>query len=197
MELAELLRRKRMVRNYDPSKPVPREALERIAAAAQRAPSAGFSQGQRLVIVTDEAIRQAVAQVCDEPEYVKAGFDPWISRAPALIVPCVSEEAYHRRYREPDKVRDDGSEIDWPVPYWWVDVGATWMLIILAALDEGLATGFLGTDRVDELKALLRMPDEFTPIGVVTLGHPLPDRKSGSLKRGWVARQDFARWEEW
>jgi hypothetical protein len=32
------------------------------------------------------------------------------------------------------------------------------------------------------------------PIGVVTIGYPLPDRKSGSLKRGWLARDDFARW---
>ena len=47
-----------------------------------------------------------------------------------LIVPCVSEEVYHRRYREPDKIRADGTEIDWPIPYWWVDIGATWMLII-------------------------------------------------------------------
>ena len=129
MEFADLLRRKRMVRNYDATKPVGREALERIAAAAQRAPSAGFSQGQRLVIVTDEETRRAIARVCDEPEYVKAGFDPWVSRAPALIVPCVSEEVYHRRYREPDKIRA-GTEIDWPIPYWWVDIGATWMLII-------------------------------------------------------------------
>jgi nitroreductase len=197
VEFRELLRRRRMVRNYDPDKPVPRDALERIAAAAQRAPSAGFSQGQRLVIVTDEEKRRAIAEICHEPDYVAAGFDPWVSRAPALIVPCVSEEIYHRRYREPDKLDDEGTEIDWPIPYWWVDVGATWMLIMLAAVDEGLAAGFLGTHRVGELRHLLGMPDEFTPIGVVTIGHPLPDRKSGSLKRGWVAPADFVRSEKW
>lgn len=186
-----------MVRNYDAARPVPREALERIAAAAQRAPSAGFSQGQRLVVVTDDATRRAIADVCHEAEYVEAGFDPWVSRAPALLVPCVSEEVYHRRYREPDKVADDGTEIDWPIPYWWVDIGATWMLIMLAAVDEGLAAGFLGTHRVDDLKELLDIPGDFMPIGVVTIGHPLPDRKSGSLQRGWVGRQDFARWEKW
>ena len=197
MEFWDVLRQRRMVRNYDAGKPVPRESLERIAAAAQRAPSAGFSQGQRLVIVTDEATRRAIAVICDEPDYVEAGFDPWVSRAPALLVPCVSEEVYHRRYREPDKIADDGTEIDWPIPYWWVDIGATWMLIMLAAVDEGLAAGFLGTHRVDDLKALLEVPADYMPIGVVTVGHPLPDRKSGSLKRGWVGRQDFARWEKW
>jgi FMN reductase [NAD(P)H] len=197
MEFSELLRRRRMVRNYDPDKPVSREALERITAAAQRAPSAGFSQGQRVVVVTDEETRRAVAAVCEEPWYVSAGFDPWVSRAPALMVPCVSEEVYHRRYREPDKLNEDGSEIEWPIPYWWVDIGATWMLIHLAAIDEGLAAGFLGTDRVDDLKALLEIPQEYDPIGVVTIGHPMPDRKSGSLARGWRPREDFARWEKW
>jgi FMN reductase [NAD(P)H] len=197
MEFGEVLRRRRMVRNYDPDKPVSRAALERIAAAAQRAPSAGFSQGQRLLIVTEAGKRRAIAEVCGEPWYVEAGFDPWVSRAQALIVPCVSEAIYHARYNEPDKRAPGEPEIDWPIPYWWVDIGATWMLILLAAVDEGLAAGFLGTDRVADLQALLGMPADFVPIGVVTLGHPLPDRKSGSLKRGWVGSADFVRWENW
>jgi nitroreductase len=197
VEFSEVLRRRRMVRNYDPARPVPREALERIVAAAQRAPSAGFSQGQRLVVVTEESTRRAIAEICHEPDYVEAGFDPWVSRAPALIVPCVSEQVYHRRYREPDKIKDDGTEIHWPIPYWWVDIGATWMLIMLAAIDEGLAAGFLGTHRVDDLKRVVGVPAEYVPIGVVTIGHPLPDRRSGSLKRGWVGGDEFARWEAW
>ncbi len=197
MEFSEVVRKRRMVRNYDPDKPVSRESLERIAAAAQRAPSAGFSQGQRLVVVTDSAQRQRIAEVCGEPEYVEAGFDPWISRAPALFVPCVSEQTYHSRYREPDKIQEDGTEIDWPVPFWYVDVGATVMLILLAAVDEGLAAGFLGTHRLAELAHTLDLPPDQQPVGVITVGHPLPDRRSGSLKRGWVPMSDFAHWDRW
>lgn len=197
MEFGEVVRRRRMVRNYDPDKPVPRDSLERIAAAAQRAPSAGFSQGQRLIVVTETDRRLRIAEICDEPGYVGAGFDPWVSRAPALFVPCVSEEIYHARYREQDKVDDDGNEIDWPVPYWWVDMGATVMLILLAAIDEGLAAGFLGTHRTADLQAELGLPADMQPVGVMTIGHPLPDRRSGSLKRGWVKPDDFVRWERW
>jgi nitroreductase len=196
MEFSEVIRRRRMVRNYA-DKPVPREVLERIALAAQRAPSAGFSQGQRLVIVTDVDKRRAVAEVCDEADYVEAGFDPWISRAPALFVPCVSVEVYRARYREPDKRRPGEPEMDWPVPYWWVDVGCTSMLILLAAIDEGLAAGFLGTHRVADLQAVLGIPSDFIPAGVITVGHPAPDRRSGSLRRGWVPNEEFARWERW
>jgi nitroreductase len=197
MEFSEVVRRRRMVRNYDPDKPVARESLERIAAAAQRAPSAGFSQGQRLVIVTEPARRQRIADICHEPDYVAAGFDPWVSRAPALLIPTVSEQIYHARYQEPDKLQDDGSEINWPIPYWYTDIGATALLVHLAAIDEGLAAGFLGLADYQELKDELGIPTDQQPIGVITVGHPLPDRRSGSLKRGWVPLDDFAHWERW
>ena len=186
-----------MVRNYDPDKPVERKKLERIAAAAQRAPSAGFSQGQRIVIVTEPARRQRIAEICDEPGYIAAGFDPWVSRAPALFIPTVSEQIYHRRYQEPDKIQDDGTEINWPIPYWYTDIGATALLLHLAAIDEGLVAGFLGLADYTELKEYLGIPADQQPIGLVTVGHPLPDRRSGSLKRGWVAPEEFAHWEEW
>ena len=197
MDFAEVVRKRRMVRNYDASRPVSREQLERIAAAAQRAPSAGFSQGQRIVIVTDPERRAAIAEICHESEYVTAGFDPWVSRAPALFIPTVSEQIYHRRYQEPDKIQDDGTEIDWPVPYWWTDIGATALLIHQAAIAEGLAAGFLGLADYAELKSYLGIPDEHAPIGIITVGYPLPDRRSKSLKRGWVPKDEFTHWEQW
>jgi nitroreductase len=196
MEFGEVVRRRRMVRNYA-DRPVERESLERIAAAAQRAPSAGFSQGVRLVVVTERDRRAAIAAACDEAQYVAAGFDPWLSRAPALFVPCVSEEVYRARYREPDKRRPGEPEKEWPVPYWWVDVGCTVMLILLAAVDEGLAAGFLGPRDGPALRRALGVPTEYTPVGVITIGHPAADRRSGSLARGWVPSGEFVRWEGW
>ena len=52
MQFSEVVQRRRMVRHFA-SDPIDRAVLERIAATAQRAPSAGFSQGQRVVIVTE------------------------------------------------------------------------------------------------------------------------------------------------
>lgn len=183
MEFREVLERRRMVRNYRDD-PIDGEALTRVAAAALRAPSAGNSQGVSVVVVTDEQRRQAIADLADEAAYVAAGFDPWISRAPAHIVISVSESIYHERYREPDKVDDSGEEISWPVPYWWVDAGAAMMAVLLAAVDEGLAAGLLGVHSIPDLKVLLEIPDEYSPLGVITVGHPAPDRRSKSLDRG-------------
>ncbi len=198
MEFSEAVRRRRMVRHFAPD-PIDRAVLERIAAIAQRAPSAGFSQGQRLLIVTDPEMRHRIARLCGEEEMAAVGFDPWLSEAPAHVIPCVSEEVYHRRYREADKLQEDGTEIIWPVPYWWMDVGATVMLVLLAAVDEGLAAGFAGTDDAGyvEMHALLGIPDEFAPVGVIPIGRPLPDKRSPSLLRGWAPTGEFCRWERW
>ncbi len=196
MEFAEVVMRRRAVRRFREGG-VDREVLERIARLAQRTPSAGFSQGQRLVVVTDPVARRAVASACGEAEY-EPEFGPWISECAAQFVPCVSEQVYHRRYRETDKTEQDGSEIAWPVPYWWVDIGATMQTVMLAAVSEGLGSGFAGPARgVAPLRAALGIPDEFTPIGVMPVGIPLPDTRSPSLRRGWVPFEQFARWDRW
>jgi nitroreductase len=187
-----------MVRNYT-GEDLDREQILRIVKAARRGPSAGFSQGQSFVVVTDPALKTAIAAVAGEPRYVEQGFDPWVSRAGAVVVCCTSEAVYRARYREADKLRGGGSEIEWPVPWWFVDAGGSMMLLLLAAVDEGLAAGFLGlsVNGTGKLRALLGIPEDVMPIGVVTIGHPAPDRKSGSLARGWKPEDEVVRWEGW
>lgn len=109
----------------------------------------------------------------------------------------MSEKVYRDRYAEPDKLQPDGSVIDWPIPYWWMDIGCTVENLLLAAVDEGLAAGFAGPDDPDELRVVLRIPADYAPVGVVPVGHPLPDKRSPSLKRGWVPIDEFVRWERW
>lgn len=196
MEFRDLLARRRMVRNYT-DEPVDQEVVQRIAAAALRAPSAGFSQGQAIVVVTDPTTRGQIAEAAGEPAYVAQGFDPWISRAPVHLVMCVSEDAYHRRYRRADKLKPDGTEISWPVPYWWVDAGAGLMAVLLAAIDEGLGAGFLGVHAMEGLQELLDIPEQFSVVGVVTVGHPAPDRRSGSLDLGHRNLSEVVHWDTW
>ncbi len=195
MEFSEAVRRRRAVRRFEEGAVDP-AVIEGIARLAQRTPSAGFSQGQRLVVVTDPVLRRHVAAACGEEDDADE-YDRWVSSCAAQFVPCVSEEVYHRRYREPDKVQDDGTEIVWPIPYWWVDVGATMMVIMLAAVDAGLASGFTGFDDPAAVQAILGIPAEFVPIGVMPVGRPLPDVRSPSLRRGWLPFEEFARFDGW
>lgn len=199
MDFYDVVQRRRMVRNYT-EQPVADDSLERILAAARRAPSAGFSQGQQLVVVTAAATRREIARLCDEDSYVAQGFDPWISRAPVHVVVCVRPNTYLERYREPDKGGPQGEvgrTEGWPVPYWWVDSGATMMLLLLAAEAEGLAAGFLGSHAMPELKRHLGIPEDVEPVGIVTIGYPAPDRQSGSLARGWKPAAEVIHREAW
>jgi nitroreductase len=199
MEFREVVRKRRMVRNYT-DEPVDPEALERILHAAVRTPSAGFSQGQRFVVVTDTEARHAVARAGGETSYVDQGFDPWISKAPVHIVVCVDKQAYLSRYSEPDKAGEDGSpstEADWVVPFWWVDAGASMMAILYAAVDEGLAAGFLGAQAFDELHETLKIPTDISIVGICTIGHPAEDRASGSLARGWRTLDGVVKRDRW
>lgn len=196
MEFQEVVARRRMVRNYR-DEPVDRTVVRRIVDTARRAPSAGFAQGQRFVVVTDGATRRAIADLADEPAHVERGFDPWMSRAPVHVVLCADEGAYHRRYAEPDKRRGDRDGMAWPVPYWHLDAGASLMLLLLAAVDEGLAAGFFGVHRLEGLQELLGIPSNVHPEGVVTIGHPAPDRRSGSLDRGWRDLSEVVHDERW
>ena len=196
MDFEEIVRKRRMVRHFR-DEPIPEAVLEHILDLARHGPSAGYTQGQDFILVTDQQARRAVAQLAGEESYVQGGFHPFISGAPALIVLCTNEAAYHRRYREADKLMQDGSEIDWPVPYWFMDAGCAVMIILLGAVNEGLAAGFAGVWDLDALRRLLGIPAEVMPMGVIPLGYPAPDKRSASLKRGRRPVENSIHRERW
>ena len=201
MELADILKRRRMVRSYLPD-PIPREAVERIVATVRRAPSGGFSQGHRLVVVSGAETRRELARLAGEDEYVAAGGQAWISTAPVHVFVGTREESYHERYRKPDKLRD-GEEIGWPAPYWYVDAGAAFILLQLAAIDEGLASGVYGVlpQQVPDVKAILGVPDDVHFVCLVTVGRPATDPQETALVSRLSQRRldlgELVRWEHW
>lgn len=196
MEFRDVVLKRRMVRNFA-DKPVDPAIIDRILELARHAPSAGFTQGQSFLVVTTPEKKKAIAATCEEDEYVQRGFAPFISKAPVLLIPCTSETAYHRRYQEADKVNEDGSEITWPVPYWFMDIGCAVMIALLAAIDEGLVAAFAGSKDLDALRVLLDIPAEVTPVGVISLGYRAPDIPSPSLKRGRKADAEYVHHERW
>ena len=196
MEFSEVVRRRRMVRRYD-GRPVDPASLERILEAASRAPSAGFAQGQSFVVITDSGVRHAVAGCCGEDRHVAAGRPPWVSSAPVLVVPCVRPATYIERYAEPDKDAAERAS-SWAVPFWWVDGGASLMLLLLAAVDEGLSAGFLDVADRAELRVLLGVPGDVEPLGVVTLGYRHPEERlvGSAVRRRRGSGVHRERWED-
>ena len=135
MDFSEVVLKRRMVRHFT-SEPVDLAIIKRIVDLARHAPSAGFTQGQSFVVVTQPELKEKIARLCGEESYVESGFHPFISEAPVLIIPCTSEAAYHQRYQEADKVDEEGNEIIWPVPYWHMDIGCAIMILLLGVVNE-------------------------------------------------------------
>lgn len=200
MQLAQVIRRRRMVRRYDPARAVPHEDLIACLEAAIRAPSAGFSQGWDFLILRSESERAAFWDNATEPsDGTPAAADSWLrgmQTAPVLVV-CLSDpQTYLDRYAAPDKGWSDRDPARWPVPYWDVDTGMAGLLILLTAVDRGLGGCFFGVPpgRHEAVRAALRIPAGRRFVGVISLGYARPHPPSPSLRRGRRELTDVAHW---
>ena len=198
MEFREILSRRRMHRAFLPD-PIPGEQIERIAGVIRRAPSGGFSQGGSIVVVTDDAKRHEIAAAFGDEHYAPYGRN-FIADAPVHMVISANESLYHARYNEADKLAATGGvEVTWPVPYWFVDAGALMMLVLMAAIDEGLASAFIGhPDQKRIFDELLGLPDEVVPIGLALIGKhgdaPFPGSRMKERRR---AKDELVHRESW
>ena len=66
MEFQEVVRRRRMVRNFD-ERPLSSDTVDRIVANGLRAPSAGFTQGWAFVVLEGEQTATFWDVVADAP----------------------------------------------------------------------------------------------------------------------------------
>jgi nitroreductase len=143
MEFREVVRRRRMVRRFD-RRPVPPQIIDRIVDAGRRAPSAGFSQGLEVLVLDAPETVADFWEITRDPEF---GWDlEDVAFGPtALLIPLPDADRYVARYSEPDKIAfgmDDAA--NWPVRFWDVDASMAAMLMLLAAVDEGLGGWFFG-----------------------------------------------------
>jgi nitroreductase len=198
VEFRDILGRRRMHRAFLPDA-IERETIERIAGVVRRAPSGGFSQGGSIVVVTDDRKRQAIAHAFGDEHYSTDGRN-FVADAPVHMVISANESLYHARYNEPDKLKATGGvEVTWPVPYWFVDAGALMMLVLMAAIDEGLASAFIGhPDQKRIFDELLGLPEEVVPIGLALIGKPGEAPPTGSrLKSRQRPADDLIHWQAW
>jgi FMN reductase [NAD(P)H] len=201
MELREILARRRMHRAFlcDPIAPA---QIERVVGVIRRAPSGGFSQGGSIVVVTDGEKRAAIARAFGDEHYSNDGRN-YIADAPVHLVISANESLYHARYTEADKLAATGGvEVTWPVPYWFVDAGALMMLVLAAAIDEGLASAFIGHPEQKRIfDELVGLPEDVVPIGLALIGKPAPDptaeRGTSRMRERRRPRAELVHWQRW
>jgi nitroreductase len=175
-EFADVVRRRRMTRAFDP-RPVDPALLRQLVELAARAPSAGKTQGWHLLVLEGED----TARFWDItlPVARRASFR-WqrLLDAPVLALPFADPAAYTARYAEPDKARTGlGAAAEaWPVPYWTVDGSMAVMTLLLAAEDLGLGALFFGVFQGERaLRQALGVPPGPVLLGAIALGHRATD----------------------
>jgi nitroreductase len=184
MQFQEVVRRRRMIRRFE-QRPIPPEVLRRVLETARHAPSAGFSQGFDFTVLETPEDVDWFTNLTDDPDDPEPFPGRDSGAAPAVIVlPFANRDAYLARYSLPDKIQFgmDRAE-NWPVPFWTVDTSMAILLILLAAVDEGLGAWYFGiTHGEDELRRELGVPPSSDLVGVIALGYP----DAGDQPRGSV-----------
>jgi nitroreductase len=124
-------------------KPISQEKIERLIDAANLAPSARNSQPWHFITVTDTEKRKALS---------KGLYAKFVAQAPLVIVACGNK-----------KVSSD---------WYTVDTAFAVENMILAAVAEGLGTCCVGSFNEKEVADLLKVPDDFEVLLLVTVGYP-------------------------
>jgi nitroreductase len=187
-----------MVRSFQ-RQVLPTETVERILANAQRAPSAGFSQGWAFLVFDgyEQTSTYWDAVGPEEPDDFR-----WkhLANAPLLVVCLSHKDAYLDRYAEADKGWTDRDEARWPAPYWDIDTGMAAMLMLLTAVDAGLGALFFGIppNKIGTFRQTFGVPQGLHPIGTVAVGYPMAnDQPSPSLQRGWRPSEEIIHRGRW
>lgn len=174
-----------MVRDFT-EETVARAVVDRLLDRARRAPSAGNTQPWAFLVLD----RPAEVDRYWATTLSAAGRERFrwqgLLRAPVLVVPYVDPDAYAARYGEPDKATTGlGAGTDaWPVPYWWIDVGAVVENILLLAVEEGLGACLFGQFAHEAaVRDAFGVPDRWRAAGTIALGRPAPSTPGRSVAR--------------
>jgi nitroreductase len=177
MEFRSVVRKRRMVRRFE-QRPIPSDVVDRILDVSRRAPSGGFSQGFDFLLLDDPDGTRRFWEATNHPKWPYEA-EELAAAPPVIVLPLSNKSAYIDRYSEPDKIeygldREEG----WPVPYWDLDTAMAVMLMLLAAVDEGLGGWYFGIVHGErELLDELGVPKDIRAIGAVGLGYAAPEEE--------------------
>jgi len=147
MDFTDVIKIRRSIRKFQPDK-IPVDVLKRLLEAARLAPTWANKQGVRYVIIDDPIVIEQVGDGIGQK---------WTKTVPMLIVAFISP-------------KDSGENIN-GMKYYPVDGAICLHQLILAAVNEGLGTCWIGFFDEEKVKSTLNLPNEARIIGITPLGY--------------------------
>ena len=190
-----------MVRKFE-QRPIPDDVLSRVLEVARHAPSGGFSQGFDFIVLAKPEELEWFYRTTDDPTDPEAfpGREPDLAPA-CLVLPLANKSFYLDRYAQPDKLQFGlDQEENWPVPFWTVDTSMAIMLILLAAVEDGLGAWYFDISRGEaDVVRELGIPPSCIRLGVIALGYMSPEDKPRTTiftkrRRSYEEMFHFGRW---
>jgi len=148
MDVFSAIAERRSVRAYKDID-VEEEKLKKILEAARLSPSAGNRQEWKFIVVKNKGTREKLANA--------ALGQAFIAEAPVIIVGCATESK---------------SIMSCGQPVYTVDLSIAFSYIILQAYELGLGTCWLGAFKEDEVKKILKVPDQIRVVAMTPVGYP-------------------------
>jgi nitroreductase len=159
MNFLDLARKRQSERNYDGSRPVPREVLERCLEAARLAPSACNSQPWSFIVVDDPQLRDTLAEQALTGLHSMNSF---AKKAPVLVVVVTYRSKWFAHLA--GRVRG--------IQYNLLDVGCACEHLILQAAEEGVGSCWLGWFNERAVRRVLHLPATAKVDVIISLGYP-------------------------
>ena len=151
MDFETVVKRRRMCRAYL-DREVPQEKVDRILNLACRYPSAGHTEPQEFIVVRDQRVKEDLGRAALDQMFV--------AEAPLVIVVVSDTRRSARRYGE------RGVHF-----YSIIDGAFVAMILLLAAVDEGLGACFVAAFHDGEVQRVLGLPLNVRPIGIIPIGY--------------------------
>lgn len=171
MEFAEVLAKRRSVRHFSNKHEVSEADIRALLEAATTAPSAGNIQPWRFTVVRSAEAQERLAAALRQR---------WATAAPVVIVVSVDPRPCAARYG------DRGEFL-----YSLQDTAAATQCILLAAVDRGLASCWIGAFDEDAVRDALGIQAPTTPVAILPIGYSAesagnPARRPLSEVTNWL-----------
>lgn len=201
MEFTNAIRSRKMTRNFL-SHSVDETVLDQLFSLSLRSPSAGSSQGVELLVLKKETARTIFWEAISDPDWrLDERRSQGLTRAPVLVIPCASPDAYIERYARNDKTSSTLAGLapeSWPVPYWSIDAAFVAMTLLLSVSDVGLGALFFHLQgREQEFLRAFNVPEGMIAIGAIAIGVPdsvSPAKRSFAKQRSTKERLHHEHW---
>ena len=153
MDFDEVVRKRKMIREYQQDSQIPTEIINKLLKNAHRSPSAGHTQVQEYIVVIDPITKKKLCQASLGQSQVED--------ASVLIIVCANTSRSVSRYGK------RGTDC-----YSIIDGAFASMIILLSAVNEGIGASFIGAFEDNRIVKILGLPVHVKPIGIIALGYP-------------------------